>query len=270
VSYVVRDAKYPDRHYDTLDLQVDFVARPTLAALRLTPARCDSGQQGRLAAIGRSPAGSVGLSLGGRPFSGDTALHPGTYALRLRGPRGCTTDSLVRLPLVPKVTARIEISPRPPLLTGQPIALSAEPPDQAAYGWTAGAAGQHQGSRWQMTTPDADSLHLRLVLTDSLGCRDTARQSLALTPFRTMIPTAVSPNGDGRNDTWIVRCGGTKAVRGQIFDRWGRPVARLSGTDKLRWSPRPALPEGVYTYALELHLLDGQTVRRRGTITLVR
>jgi len=66
---------------------------------------------------------------------------------------------------------------------------------------------------------------IMLVSTNSLGCSDTAYQSIVIYPdFFFYYPNAFTPNGNGNNDVYKGYGVGIKTYSMQIFDRWGERV----------------------------------------------
>ncbi|MGB3801141.1 MAG: gliding motility-associated C-terminal domain-containing protein, partial [Lewinella sp.] len=96
------------------------------------------------------------------------------------------------------------------------------------------------------------------------------------------IPTAFSPNRDGRNEDFrIFACRGVTAIPSvRIFDRWGGlmfeaenlPVNCLDGT--VIWDGQSEdnrdVNTGLYVYTVEVAFLDGQTLTYRGEISVLR
>jgi gliding motility-associated-like protein len=88
-----------------------------------------------------------------------------------------------------------------------------------------------------------------------------------------VIPDAISPNGDGLNDTWIIPGLLNKEQRNMtVINRWGDVVYQSDlynndwdGTNSNDGKP---LPEGTYYYLLKLDLAAGETFK--GTITIIR
>ena len=83
-----------------------------------------------------------------------------------------------------------------------------------------------------------------------------------------LVPNIVTPNGDGRNDTWLVETRNMDDLQIDIFNRWGRPVDHLDGIDD-RWDPKE-FSSGTYYYKLVATGLDGEGYNREGNITVVR
>ncbi|MEO7983882.1 MAG: gliding motility-associated C-terminal domain-containing protein, partial [Bacteroidota bacterium] len=84
------------------------------------------------------------------------------------------------------------------------------------------------------------------------------------------VPTAFTPNKDGKNDYWRIPFldpGLEATVR--VCNRWGQTVYQVTG-EAVNWdgnyfgTPQPA---GVYVY--QVHFTDG-AVDIKGTVTLIR
>lgn len=89
-----------------------------------------------------------------------------------------------------------------------------------------------------------------------------------------VVPTAFSPNEDGKND--IIRPLGSTVNDFDfiIYNRWGEEVFRKNSGDihegwngKLDGDPQPV---GVYVYYLTGHFISGETFTLKGNVTLVR
>lgn len=86
------------------------------------------------------------------------------------------------------------------------------------------------------------------------------------------VPNAFSPNNDGNNDVFLVYLPNIANGQLSIFNRWGQLLYRTSdisaGWDgTYKGSP---VPEGVYVFAVEGVGVDGSSVSRTGTVTLIR
>lgn len=97
---------------------------------------------------------------------------------------------------------------------------------------------------------------------------------------RVYIPSAFSPNDDGRNDifTPYVQPPNVQEVLAfQVFDRWGAlvyerrsylPTAIADGWDGYRQGE--PMDVGLYTYVVEVRFLDGKVSRYAGGVQLIR
>jgi gliding motility-associated-like protein len=116
-----------------------------------------------------------------------------------------------------------------------------------------------------------------IAVKNQYGCAatDTVVVKLLCNESRVRIPNGFTPNGDGRNDEFMIK--GIAIVKHLvIFNRWGQKVFErnnfIAGDRSLCWNGTfngyPA-EAGTYVYFVELDCPDG-TFARKGTMTLVR
>jgi gliding motility-associated-like protein len=108
-----------------------------------------------------------------------------------------------------------------------------------------------------------------------LNCSDSLRKTLTVLDFCLIeIPTGFTPNNDGRND----RFGPYNALKAdnyqfQVFNRWGQRMFHSRNWQEKwdgRWNGREQ-PGGVYVWMLTYNVPgSGQSVSRKGTVTLIR
>jgi gliding motility-associated-like protein len=84
---------------------------------------------------------------------------------------------------------------------------------------------------------------------------DTAQVIIQITAdFECYIPDAISPNGDGINDVWNIRCLHEYPNREVIiYSRWGNLVYEGNGTDFDGRFNGQHLPDGTYFYIIKLN-----------------
>jgi large repetitive protein len=112
-----------------------------------------------------------------------------------------------------------------------------------------------------------------VIVTDSNGCQ--ARGTIFLNqPLILEMPTAYSPNGDGKNDNFVVR--GIEAYPDNvitIFNRWGNVVYSKSEY-KNEWDGNSnkgdALPDGTYFVILEISKGTEKEIILKGYVELRR
>lgn len=115
------------------------------------------------------------------------------------------------------------------------------------------------------------------IVSDGIGCSDTARATVIITSVSNeitqLIPNAISPNGDGKNDEWklpFVDLLYPKAAV-EIYNVWGQKVFESEGY-KSPWNGTfkgELLPMGNYYYILNLND-PKQPEIFKGAILLVR
>jgi len=86
------------------------------------------------------------------------------------------------------------------------------------------------------------------------------------------VPSAFSPNGDGRNDFFEVKGAFVPQVEMTIFNRWGQAIFTTNSLEQPwdGYAKGQAVPEGVYVYRLRLTTIEGQVLTRNGSITVIR
>lgn len=149
-----------------------------------------------------------------------------------------------------------------PLFDGESTQLEAQADRPVSFLWSPANGLSDPAIANPIATPrlldPASSLLLtyRVEATTELGCRAADSLNIELLP-NLSIPTGFSPNGDGVNDTWIIR--GIDAFPGNritVFDRFGQLVYEASNyTNQSAWDGRKngqTLPTVSYYYVIEL------------------
>ena len=114
-----------------------------------------------------------------------------------------------------------------------------------------------------------------LMVTDTNACIGVDSVSIAdsACPQYVYLPTAFSPNGDGRNDLFRpLFAGAVSHFKFAVYDRWGRQVFE-SGNPSEGWNgtaggrPQPA---GVYVWMCIYELYKQPEKMQKGTVVLIR
>jgi gliding motility-associated-like protein len=227
--------------------------------------------------------GATGVNcVGDSGYTKEVVLHfgahavPGDYVLNARkGSNGTTLLDLCgdAMPLPDALTFTV-----PPPVTGKFL-----PPDTtkcnystisiiptrefSSYAWSNG----QNTATIAVTDPGLYTLHV----IDDNGCAGTdfiqIRDSTC--PQFAFIPTAFTPNGDGKNDRFkVVFAGPTSDFKLAVYDRWGRMVFE-SADPFTAWdgtvSGNP-LPAGTYAWFCIYRLYHQPQQMQRGTVILIR
>ena len=120
-----------------------------------------------------------------------------------------------------------------------------------------------------------DSIRYKLIVRDAAGCADSA--FVKVTVFKTVpsvfVPTAFTPNNDGRND--VIRpiaVGMSKINYFSIYNRWGQLVFTTTINGK-GWDGRingVLQSSNVYVWMVNAIDYTGQKYFQKGTVTLIR
>jgi gliding motility-associated-like protein len=123
------------------------------------------------------------------------------------------------------------------------------------------------------TYQDTGHFDIRLIAVTANGCRDTAYSKVIVgADFTIYVPNAFTPNGDGLNDDFFVKWIGVKEFHVMVFDRWGMMIYESFDPD-FRWDGSlhdKVCQEGAYVYVIEASGYLRESVKRSGSVTLVR
>ena len=132
---------------------------------------------------------------------------------------------------------------------------------------------------WSNTSTEQNQSNLSsgyyfVTVTDFNGCEQTATFSIEI-PL--IIPTVITPNGDGYNDTWkISNIDSYKNINIEIYDRWGDIIYTYTGTGigykdhTVRWDGKfngKDLPFTSYIYIIEV---NNKQETYNGVVTIKR
>ncbi|OFX41966.1 MAG: hypothetical protein A2X08_12575, partial [Bacteroidetes bacterium GWA2_32_17] len=121
-------------------------------------------------------------------------------------------------------------------------------------------------------TPYLTTIYI-VYATNSYGCVEIDSVTVTVIP-KIIIPTGITPNGDGSNDVWIIDLiGYYPNIEVEIFNRWGEKLFYSKGyPDSERWDGNfkgKPLPTGTYYYIINLHdEIDTKPIT--GPITIMR
>ncbi|HSF89486.1 MAG TPA: gliding motility-associated C-terminal domain-containing protein, partial [Saprospiraceae bacterium] len=230
------------------------------------------------------PTGASPLVIKWEGLTGDTLvtqLPEGTYIVHVTDAHQCTTSDTFEIVASELLSFSLEDHYLIP--EGDSIQVQVEGDiDQQGLVFSWQPPGLFQcttcPSTW-FSTP-ADTM-ITVSITDINGCVYTLSALVNL--YATLqghvyIPNTFSPNSDGFNDTWLISVNGDDVWIEElmIFDRWGTMVyftnemelASFQGWDGTFNGQQ--LNPAVFTYIGRLRSADGQEVRVKGDVTLVR
>jgi gliding motility-associated-like protein len=123
--------------------------------------------------------------------------------------------------------------------------------------------------------PDTDSIQYRVRVYDNNGCY--ADDVIMVRVYRTgpeiFVPSAFTPNGDGKNDILRpITVGISQLHYFRIYNRWGQLLFSTTELGKgwngqFNGAPQPA---NTYVYSTEGADYTGKIIYRKGTVVLIR
>jgi gliding motility-associated-like protein len=211
-------------------------------------------------------------------------LFPGSgfYTIKLIATtnHGCTDTVTKQLNLTPRPVAGFAYSISAGVNVGSTVSFV----DTSSYAnnWT-WDFGDGQGYSSTLQNPstiyyDNGTYIVTQIVSDGYGCTDTARAVIKIKnitfEISTLIPNAISPNGDGKNDVWKLDFLNLLYPNAsiQIYNRWGENIYISEGAYTSPWDGTykgQPLPVGTYYYVLTLNDANN-TEPFKGGILLIR
>ena len=201
----------------------------------------------------------------------------GIYTVIGRDLHQCFTDTaLIKVTVLPVPT--VNGGPDVEVLAGNPVMLQATgSADVTEWKWTPADYLSCMDCPQPISSPRKPEEYIVMVK-NSVGCmaKDTVEAKILCVELNVRIPDAFSPNGDGKNDRFVV-LGIGEVKHLVIYDRWGVKVWERNNfypADAVScWDGtvhgQPA-PVGAYVYYVEMECPAGGVFGRRGTVVLVR
>ena len=261
----------------TDDVRVTLVPYPGVNAGPDTTICFDTKAQLRANISGSTFSWSPASSLDNPNSLNPIASPKGTtrYVLTVRDNIGCPKPSLdtVMVTVLPRINAFAGKDTA--VVIGQKLQFNAS--GGVSYVWTPSTAlnrndivnpfGVYDGS--------LDSIRYKVIVTNQAGCFDSAYVTVRVfkTNPKVFVPTAFTPNGDGRND-YIrpITAGISHFEYFRIYNRWGQLV--YSSTDTERgWDGRIGGKEqatGTFVWLVKAVDFTGKSFFDKGTLTLIR
>jgi len=183
------------------------------------------------------------------PFAGaglDTLRYTFT------GDNGCSSSSDQTILVYPSPVANA--GPTQYILQGETGILEGSGSgNNISFSWspTDGIPGSATVPRPQVSP--LDNLVYTLTVTSGDGCTDSSKvEVVVLKP--PVVPNAFSPNGDGINDTWVIRyLNEYPSADVEVFNRYGQPVYHATGGHTNPWDGTykgQPLPVGTYYWII--------------------
>ena len=201
-----------------------------------------------------------------------TNLSIGTYTVTVSDNNGCTTTNQINITEVPPPRLTTTLSPQI-ISQGGSITLFAS--GATSYSWSPASGLSCSNCATPTATPDITTTYT-VTGTDANGCTSTANITISIDYDcnELFIPTIFSPNGNGpeKNETVCIYSNCIAEMEFAIYSRWGQQIFSTNNPQQC-WDGTfdgKELTTGAYTYRLFVKQLDGNIVRKSGTITLVK
>jgi gliding motility-associated-like protein len=164
--------------------------------------------------------------------------------------KGCESE---RVPVTANILEALKVTVSPDIIINSGETTILQATGGLTYSWQP-ATGLSNPSAASPSVQPTETTTYTVTATNAAGC--TAQAQVTVTVRQDLIiPTAISPNGDGTNETWeITNIQNFPLAHIEIFNRWGN---KIYDTTNYRnnwdgtWQGRP-LPVGTYFYVITL------------------
>ena len=118
----------------------------------------------------------------------------------------------------------------------------------------------------------ASGVYIIKMIVNNAGCVDSITKKITVVEDL-VIPNIFTPNGDGKNDTFVASAYGITSVDIHIFDRWGVEIFKKV-SPKIFWDGHTnsgqAVTDGTYYYIISATTIGGEVLIYKGFVQLVR
>jgi gliding motility-associated-like protein len=210
------------------------------------------------------------------PLPGQSSV---TYMAQVRDTsNGCSVDTSITIPGYPLVQALFAITPNEECVSfDQDSVRFIDLSSGGTVGtWSFGDGSSSEYSKDINPAHDYDTygdFTVILEISDTNGCSSKLEKTLCiLEPFRVYVPTAITLNNDGLNETLEVKGSGIKQLELFIYNRRGDEIWH-GKNETHAWDGKFAgnpVQSGVFAYIIEVEWTDGSLYSQVGTITVIR
>ena len=209
------------------------------------------------------------------PASG--VLVSGTYTLiAMQG--SCTSDpvSITVPPIINNPVAAFRTIPTLPAKLS--VRVSVEFINQStgadSYLWDFGDGSTSNDINPRHEYTGTGEFDVTLVAFNQAVCSGTiTKGTFVIKPDNTLfVPNTFTPNGDNVNDELVVTITNLRAYHIRIFNRWGEPLfesVNIFENWKGLYKGQP-LPVGTYYYVIDGYGLNGNNIKKSGSVTILR
>lgn len=244
---------------------------------------CFGESNGAITVANIGGTGPYEYSLNGGPFQASptfSGLTAGTFTLAVQGGGNCVAsiDATVNQP----VELTVDAGPDQLIDLGFDTRIRAVASDPfVTFEWMPldSFTCVNNDCSWINVAPAKNTIYT-VSVTDANGCLATDDVLISLSNKRPIyIPNAITPNNDGRNDSFIAYGGpAAELIESlRIFDRWGdlifegKNLALNNLADGWDGTYKGKLVNpGVFVYMAEIRFIDGLVERFSGDVTVIR
>ncbi len=212
-----------------------------------------------------------GLSCDTCDFTLVTIDSTTTYFVRVGDQYKCadTLQATVTINYLPVIS----VSPKDTMVLYQvPVQIFAFSPGARYYTWQPATGLDNPDAPNPFATPDTNTAYIVTVI-DTNSCSNTDTVTVRIYERGVEIPTAFTPNGDGKNDVFhVANLTSQKIAEFRVFNRWGQQVFDGANSNKGWDGTYNGVEQGIgsYNYLIRVAFHDGSLKTYSGSVTLIR
>ncbi|MCO5230231.1 MAG: gliding motility-associated C-terminal domain-containing protein [Chitinophagales bacterium] len=211
-----------------------------------------------------------------------SGLSVGDYEISITDAKGCVFTTTLSITDAPQVSV---VLPQDVVITqGQQVNIQATitgvdlKPEHTIYHWTPTDGLSCSDCPNPTAKPQETTLYV-LSVENAFGCVGEDSILIEVQPVvKTFLPSAFSPNGDGKNDILYILSNVDAQVKiFEIFNRWGQSVYRVENVPtnlpSVGWDGTfkgKKAPLDNYSYYYEVTLPDNSSIKNKGAILIIR
>lgn len=191
-----------------------------------------------------------------------TVSSAGTYSLKVSNKCGSKTDNMT-LKLLPKPT--INLGSDKVACSGTTTNLDAGVTGASSYLWST-------GETTQQISVNQTNISVWVKVDSIPGCAGSDTINITECPVEPQVPTAFTPNGDGKNDVLYVRGNNISDLTFVVYNRLGTKVFETNSLSN-GWDGKLngiVQEDDVYVYILKVKLANGTAYEKSGQVMLLK
>lgn len=240
---------------------------------------CHNYNDGRITVYPTPSTGTYTYQWSGTGQNGNTVtgLAAGSYQVTATDANGCSTTAGPFTITNPGLDSVLVLPTDTPIILGNSIQFSSTVTGiypALAYSWNPTTGLSCTNCPDPTFTPNANDTTKTwyyLTVTYNNGCTVTDSASIiAIATDKSAVPDAFSPNGDGKNDEFLILAHGVKDFSLHIYNRWGQLVFESTDINKGWDGTYKGKPQDseTYTFFYNIVYFDGKVEAREGTLML--
>ena len=193
------------------------------------------------------------------------------YKVILTNSFGCKDSALVDINVFRN--PRVSVGPDKTIIKGDTVILNGNIKGTAInYSWSPNTFINNNKILTPKVFPQQNTQYT-LTAISTVGCGIASAGTMIKVFNDIYIPTAFTPNGDGKNDFFkIIGADGYKLIKFQVYNRWGQ-VAYDAKDLNVGWDgtyKKLPQPVNTYVYYVELQTTSGKKIIKTGQVILIR